>query len=260
MPPVLLRFAIVLTSACTSVLAASDLVSFDLVKNRPVVRDVYVNGSGPYRFLIDTGAETNQLSNSVAREIGILPAFRVLLTTSAGVRPVPGSSGVSIRLGAMVADSREFLLTDLAAVNLLDCKIDGVLGQNFLKNFDYGIDFKKRSITTDAGPGEHITFRLHNGVMTIATSQGPMILDSGTESTVLFRSLESGAARLMLTAGGSAQAQTSNVPAIRVGDLSFVPRDPVSARAYDPKVAGLLPLSTFRSVYISNSGGYVTLH
>ena len=69
---------------------------------RPVVDGVYVNGHGPFRFLLDTGAQSSQLDVRLAREIGLVAAYRVELVSAGGVRKVPGVR----RTSAMVTEVR----------------------------------------------------------------------------------------------------------------------------------------------------------
>src|ERR1019366_9584822 len=62
-----------------------------LVAGRPVVDGVFLNGQGPWRFLLDTGAQTNQVEASIARKLGLLPAFRTAIATTAGDALVTGN-------------------------------------------------------------------------------------------------------------------------------------------------------------------------
>src|SRR5262249_8857117 len=50
-------------------------ISFDLVNHRPFI-NVMVNGKGPLRFVIDTGASLSVLSNQTAEKLGIKPVAR----------------------------------------------------------------------------------------------------------------------------------------------------------------------------------------
>ena len=57
---------------------------------RPVV-EVMINGKGPYRFILDTGATVNVIDSSIATEIGKLAAS-----------PTGGSSIQELRVGKVV--------------------------------------------------------------------------------------------------------------------------------------------------------------
>src|SRR5215467_3466531 len=50
-------------------------ITFDLVNHRPFI-NLMVNGKGPLRFVVDTGASLSVISDTVARNLGIKPVAR----------------------------------------------------------------------------------------------------------------------------------------------------------------------------------------
>src|SRR5262249_36270333 len=72
----------------------------DVIDGRPVVDGVYVNGHGPYRFLIDTGSTFNHLDASLAESLGLTPTLRTTLVSSTGSASVQGCEGMEIRVGS----------------------------------------------------------------------------------------------------------------------------------------------------------------
>ena len=54
-------------------------VKIDLIDGRPVVDGVYVNGHGPYRFLVDTATTSNHMESALAKSIGLTPTYRTEL-------------------------------------------------------------------------------------------------------------------------------------------------------------------------------------
>src|SRR5262249_41606097 len=50
-------------------------IPFDLVNHRPFIK-LMVNGRGPLRFVVDTGASLSVLSDTVAANLGIKPVAR----------------------------------------------------------------------------------------------------------------------------------------------------------------------------------------
>ena len=49
--------------------AQPDVIRIQVSKERPVVDGVFVNGKGPYRFLIDTGSNINLIETGVAEKL-----------------------------------------------------------------------------------------------------------------------------------------------------------------------------------------------
>src|SRR5215472_1776282 len=78
-------------------------VKLDVRGGRPVVDGVYVNGHGPYRFLVDTGANSNLIEVGLARKIGMVATFQVEFVTSSGKAAVGGKDGNEVALDSVKA-------------------------------------------------------------------------------------------------------------------------------------------------------------
>jgi hypothetical protein len=66
-----------------------------------------------------------------------------------------------------------------------------VLGQEFLAHFDYLLDFGNHRLLfgeTTLQRGSRVDFDLIDGWPAIETSEGKLVIDSGTNITVLYRS------------------------------------------------------------------------
>jgi hypothetical protein len=50
-------------------------------EGRPIVDGVFVNGHGPYRFLLDTGSNVNLIETDLARKIGMKATLHVELAS-----------------------------------------------------------------------------------------------------------------------------------------------------------------------------------
>ena len=53
----------------------------------PIVGGVFVNGHGPYQFLLDTGTNVDLIEAHLAEAIGLTPTFRTELSSSVGAKP-----------------------------------------------------------------------------------------------------------------------------------------------------------------------------
>jgi Aspartyl protease len=240
--------------------ALGDELSLRVVEGRPVVDGVFVNGAGPYRFLVDTGATMNHLEAGLARKAGLRPTFRTELTSSLGMVAVPGNDGLSVAVGETRADEQSFLFAGMDAVHGLSTDIQGILGQAFLSRFDYTIDLRGRRLAFGKreAAGKRAVFQRLGGRALVATSLGDLILDSGTGQLVLFGEAgTSGGQSYMRTLTGSGLVGLIQ-SRLAIGGRSVWTGQAVALpKREEPGVAGLLPIRLFRSVYVCNSEGYL---
>lgn len=234
-----------------------------LVGGRPVVDGVFLGGLGPFRFLIDTGAESNQLDSSLARKLGLTPTFQVEMVTTTGLTHVPGAHLPAVTLASVTALHQEFLFSNLEGIHQLSSEIQGVLGQQFLSRFDYLLDFANRRLAfglSSPQGGSRLDFARVHTVPAIETSEGRLLLDSGSDSVVLFRSIDTGPTAQIFTNAGASSVTV--LPSLR---LKIAGKDyRASSAALLPqspgREGGLLPTSLFRALYICNSENYVILN
>jgi len=250
----------------TRSVAASAVTSVKLQvrEGRPVVDGVMVNGHGPYRFMVDTGATLNTIDPKLAQSIGIMATFHTQLTSSTGVTPASGSEGLEVRLGPVTAGDQVFLFTGMEAVQKLSSDIQGVLGQVFLSQFDYLLDVRAGRMEFGAeeldGKGVRVPFQTVQGRPVIATSLGPLVLDSGAHAMVRFGIEATQATAELVTMSGTTRVgmvySTLAIDGRTLwrGDAVAVPH------AAEAGTGGLLPVSLFRTVYVSNSEHYIVLH
>jgi hypothetical protein len=226
---------------------------------RTLVDGVYVNGHGPYRFLLDTGSNVNLIESKLADAIGVQATFTDELTAATGVTALSGAEGLEVQLDSAKADRQVFIFSDLKTLHQLSSDIRGVLGQTFLHRFDYLLDlrnkrleFAKRDIE-----GERVPFQMVNARPAIVTSVGNMVVDSGTNGVLIFGAESAAISKSIRTLSGSTVAGTLTrkiVAGNRViwnGDAVAMPRQ--SKESAD----GLLPASIFKAIYVSNSEGYM---
>ena len=224
---------------------------------------VLLNGHGPYRFVLDTGAQTNQVEASLAGEIGLAPAFQVPMRTVAGTVPVDGGRVEEVSLGSATASGQLFLFTALDGPHSLSTGIKGVLGQNFLARFDYLLDFANhRLVIGEPAPegGNRVDLKTIHGCPAIETSEGTLILDSGANSTILYRSTSAAVdAPTIRTDFSTVSASPIAGLRLRIAEREYHPANAVSIPKVLPSGDGLLPASLFHAVFVSNSGQYAIL-
>jgi predicted aspartyl protease len=109
---------------------------------------VEINGIGPYRFVVDTGADRTVLATEIAAELGLAQGPRVLL---AGVVRSMIADTVSIRHLAFGSKASGNFSVPTVPRSLLDA--DGYLGLDFLDGHRVTFDFQGGSLqVSDSRP------------------------------------------------------------------------------------------------------------
>jgi predicted aspartyl protease len=224
-------------------------VPFRLVgKEQPLLLvPTFVNGTGPYAFMLDTGAVQTlisvQLADSLAIEeqaiegveaIGVGGKVSILLST---LQSLAVGNAVLERLSVMVADLRTLS-------KVIGTTIEGVLGHDYLKHFRVTIDYHQKTLCLLQGGKEHaraecglpreIHFKIASGeqplllLPTFVNGTGPyeFALDTATSTTAVSLEL----AQLLgimaqemaplLATGGKTRVALSEVEALTVGTMT----------------------------------------
>jgi predicted aspartyl protease len=242
---------------------ADTTLKLRMTDGRPTVNGVFVNGHGPYRFLVDTGTSVNHLAPKLARAAGFAAEFRTNVTSATATIVLSGVSNASISLGPARADQQTVLIGGLDEIQLVDDDIQGILGQSFLSRFDYLIDVKAKRLVfgpIDAGAaGTRTPLRLVDGRPAVDTNLGRLLIDSGAHRLVLFNVAAPSSDYRLVTLGGSADAGLV-LRELRIANREFWRGEAIGLRSDRSDLAGLMPVDLFRSVYVSNSQGFVQLH
>jgi predicted aspartyl protease len=253
------------TLICSLIISASCLhgsVKLQVREGRPIVDGVYVNGHGPYRFLVDTGANVNLIETGLARKIGMSTTSQTALTSAAGKVQVSESDGNEVTLDSTEANDQKFVISGLDAIHNSSPDVQGVLGEWFLARFDYTLDLHRKRLEfgKQDRTGTRSTFKMINARPVVSTSLGDLALDSGAARVTLFGIRADGGDFRMefrTVAGAQKIGVASGKPLVidgrRIwnGDALAIPGRP------EPGVDGLLPLALFTAVYVCNSEGYV---
>jgi predicted aspartyl protease len=224
-----------------------------------VLKDVFLNGAGPYRMLIDTGNATSIVRPEIARRLNLKPAYTVDQASVAGVRRVPVAILDEVRAGSVSDRSVEAIIGDV-----FESGVDGVLGESWLVRHDYLIDYRNHRIALDgspAGSGIRVPLRSTDGrPVVVASIDGrprELVVDSGSSAVVLYeKPALDGALTARLDAnGGTAPAQKCTVRFSLAGARdSLMDAVRIDVHGLGP---GLLPTSAFASVFVSNREGFV---
>ena len=256
-------------------------VRFVSSRHGEVVIPVFVGGEGPYRFLLDTGASDSVISQSLATTLGAVPVAKAQMATSVGsiLAPVVRLSDVAV--GSAWVES--LLATSLlpSAADVLGDGVSGVIGQDFLSQFNYTLDYRTSRLSWDEDDeiekGVRLPLEPSRGRFLVQLPQGArcncavrLVPDSGADGVVLFAGTE--ADRLPFDAGVNSMhvstlAGNGTARGVIVRELliaSAMLRDLPAARVVLPRgtiadADGLLPLSLFARVSFRHHAGYMVV-
>jgi predicted aspartyl protease len=254
-----------------------------------IIIPVSINGSGPYDFLLDTGCAKTIVDQKLADQLG-LP--REGEKTVVGILASARMSVVHVNslsvAGASVPGGDVFSSDHPASVT---SNARGILGEDFLRNFDLLIDYRHQTIRIESplgsmaqtALGEHLPLQLsgmfhgqptHNRLVVsghipeLGDTPMLLLLDSGTNSPTLFRdSLGSGAAQQEPMRAGKfnqwvfTSASTRTVRSLGLGGNSLTNLTLIAiSRRAEVDTDGLVPTSLFHSIFISHQGKFVILN
>lgn len=102
---------------------------------------VHIDGAGPYRFVIDTGAQRTVISRQLAEALRLAPGRRVRLTDMAGVAQVATVRIPSIRVSVIGGQGIEAPALDADHLGAA-----GMLGIDTLQKHVVAIDFERQEM------------------------------------------------------------------------------------------------------------------
>jgi hypothetical protein len=266
-----------------------------LVQNSLIVVPIQINQSGPYDFLVDTGAQVTTIDRALATEL------RLKVEGTTGVDGVATSSRSGyahldlLQAGTHSIPNSLVVIQELAQLRGADARIRGILGESFLAHFDLLIDNRQHILCLDdsnalasAIKGKHVDLAepkgakedlpfmrpLIVGARFSGSDTGPVLLrlDSGSNVPVIYatnpgaRNNSGGrSSQLKRVVNGVEQAfvvlppQDIQVGTDLVRQLSFVmPMNSIGNNS-NPREDGLLPTMAFQRVFISYGSGYAAL-
>ena len=168
-------------------------IAFKIDRNDRMTVPVRLGGKGPYRFLVDTGADRTAVSTAIAAQLGLVDGPMATLHSITGTSPVRTATIPSLEISPSRTRSVEAPL--LEAINM---GADGILGVDSLRSQRVMFDFRSRviSIVPSAQRQERdeegtivVRGNLKRGhlIVTTATVNGlpiTVILDTGSEITM----------------------------------------------------------------------------
>jgi hypothetical protein len=197
-----------------------------------------VAGQGPFRFVVDTGANQSVISTDLAARLGLAQGPTSLLNGVAGVAMTPTATA-SIGVGRRVR--RDVTLFVLPAPGI---GADGMLGLDGLDGQTLTLDFRSRALRIDPGSGARggpritaMRARRRDGQLTLVDADLAGIpvtafIDSGAQSTIGNRALQRLAAArqpgsvwstapIVSVTGQTMSGEIAALPHLRIGGATL---------------------------------------
>jgi predicted aspartyl protease len=247
-----------------------DLVELDSDRHDRLTVAVRIGESGPYRFLIDTGAERTVLARGVAERLALPAAGRAILLGIAGAMPVDLVEVDTVTLGR-----RSFYGLTAPVLDAHHIGADGIIGIDGLQDQRVLLDFGRQTMAVSdsrslgGNQGFEIVVRARRRagqlIMTNAFIDGvktDVVIDTGAESTIANRALQrrlanrrnQGQAELLSVTGQRITADMGRVRELRIGrlklenlNLAFADAPPFKRLALDERPALLLGMNELRA-------------
>ena len=154
--------------------------------------DVMVNERGPYRFIVDSGADTSVVGLNIARELQLPIATPVTLNAMTARNVVD-----RVRVDRLKVGTSTFRSLQLPALKEIDLGSDGIIGIDALVEQRLMMDFEQRAIKVEDGripykatPGEIVVIaKRRRGQLILTRVQAERlsldaVIDTGSEVTI----------------------------------------------------------------------------
>jgi predicted aspartyl protease len=172
--------------------AITEDIAFRIQRDRMTV-PVRLSGKGPYRFLVDTGADRTAVSTALVMELGLSSGPTATLHSITGVSQVRTANVPTLELTHNRVRSVQAPVLERAHMGA-----DGILGVDSLRSQRVVFDFRtrlisivpsKRRMTRDEDGTIVVTGKLRRGhlIVTSAKANGvplTVVLDTGSEMTL----------------------------------------------------------------------------
>lgn len=271
------------------------ILRFRLVQRSQIIVPVKINHTGPYDFLVDTGAQVTTVDPALAAELHL----KIEGTTGfvgVGFRTRPSFAHLdTLEVGSHALANTLVVIQNMEHVQAADPSIRGILGGNFLGHFDVFIDYASGMLCLDDAKvmqpqikGKHIALvtppHPESGVLltepliiSVHLSGIPgrpllQLLDSGTNVPLLYDSGKVMAGGFSVSTpirdrgpGGVERVfavlppQDMQIGTLTLHHISFVTPGATGKDIPKLEVDGLLPTAIFRRIYISYAARFVIL-
>jgi hypothetical protein len=263
-----------------------------VVNRHQVIVAVSINHAGPYNFLLDAGTQITMLDPSLAASLQINTSGTAAVA-SAGVNAVASLAQVElIEVGSQSSANQKVLVYDLKNLPATGLDIQGVLGEDFLGQFDMLIDNAHSVLRLDEPgtmqaplKGQRVTLLkpseknpeladslIVSARLTDGTRPVRLKLDSGANTPFLYHAddymalglshgatLRGGGANGSLRTFVALPAQEVRIGSVRISRVTFVTLAGAQKDSRTSDFDGLLTFGLFKRVFISHADHFAVL-
>ena len=137
--------------------------------NNLIVINATLNGRGPYRFLLDTGASHHVIKPELAQALGLEARGDAEIDGGGRENVIAGLVRVAeVRVGGFTLESQQFLVAPFPSLY----PFDGFLGAELFRRFTVSIDFRQSTVTLFRpgafryrGAGVELPLKFHGGLI-----------------------------------------------------------------------------------------------
>ena len=249
-----------------------------MVAGALLVIPVKVNQSGPYDFLVDTGAQTTTVDEELASQLRLQEEGKTHVSGAATYATRSYTHLAQVAIGDRQVKDVLALIDSLAELHGADRRIRGIIGENFLTHFDLLIDNEHHALCLDGTgamaaeiKGNHVPLAQPYGTDHDLPFMRPFVIETrldGINEPVLFR-LDSGTNIPMIYGWGrlSLQLAQTNVQILKrfvdgeEQDFAVLPPKDVSV-GHDTirHVTFVQPMNSVGAVHQAREDGVLSTH
>jgi len=120
------------------------------IKDRLPVVPVFVNGEGPYQFILDTGASVCVVSPELSQTLGLEYGKSGVSRGISDEKAYNTSYVKTLAVGAVQCTDLEVIVMDCSHISeRVETQVDGYLGYGFLKEFSVTINYPEQTLTLE---------------------------------------------------------------------------------------------------------------
>ncbi|MCK9540875.1 MAG: retroviral-like aspartic protease family protein [Novosphingobium sp.] len=183
--------------------SGTDVIAGDADRADRLTVPVHIGSAGPFRFLLDTGAQNTVIATSLAHELALPAGLPAVIVGVAGRHPVETVEIEEILLGRRNAYALRAPLLDRT-----DIGADGILGLDSLRGNRVLLDFRRnliavsdaKSLGGDSGYEIVVRARSREGQLIVTNAEidgvrASVVIDTGAQASIGNRALQRALAR-----------------------------------------------------------------
>ncbi len=149
-----------------------------------IAAPVFINGQGPFRLILDTGANQSVITLRVAQAIGLVltPESQLMLHGVTGSLAVPAVRLDTLQTGDLIQRDLK-----VAVLNSVMGGADGILGTQGFENVRVTVEFTKDRITIARSKGQRA--RSNEGTMRAKLRFGRLLVVDGYVGTIQIKAV-----------------------------------------------------------------------